>query len=326
MRRILALAAIAALTAAAVPAAAAADTAPSCPTAVAGQHSVAAEAADGLDALSCDTITTVSEDGVGAVIPDPGYGVTAIALDEDGTETALTVTTDEEGTVDVETEDHAASAATATAAAATAATITRCSDTSHVLAGTRWTAKPTFAVNSTERRPSNIKEADWELVIGDALRTITTGANQCGKTVSLSSAGATTWNKTGDSNISSTNTCTASDGVSVVDFGALSSSLVGLTCVWFTIQTVTDKINAADIRMDTSTRSWVTSVGSCTGDKFDLRSALTHEFGHAFGLSHAAERGADDLTMSPTLYPCNSSARYLGLGDLQGMLALYPAS
>ncbi|WP_309069050.1 matrixin family metalloprotease [Microbacterium sp.] len=330
MKRILTLAAIATLAVVGIPSVAAAHGDRGCPAPAAQQSAVSAAVADGLDTRSCDAVTTVREDGVGVEIPEAGYGVVAIAIGDDGTETALTVTTSPDGVVDVETQEHAATGDegveteghAATTSATTTATVNRCSDTSHALLGGKWFSTPTFMVNSTERRPSNISEANWEIVVGDALRTITTGADGCSLSPTPSATGVTRMNQLGDANISSTNTCTSTDSVSVVDFGSLSGTPLALTCVSFVFGT--DQIRAADLRIDNSNVSWVTSVSGCTGTKYDLRSTLTHEFGHAFGLGHAVERGGNDLTMSPSVTACNSSARYLGLGDLRGLLALYP--
>lgn len=77
----------------------------------------------------------------------------------------------------------------------------------------------------------------------------------------------------------------------------------------------------ADIRIDTSSRSWVTTTSGCTGTKYDLRSVVTHEFGHAIGIDHAAQ--ADNQTMSPTMSSCSSTARYLGSGDWRSMYVQY---
>lgn len=320
MRRLVLLAATAAVIAGTAVTAAPASAADlSCPQSVARQSTVAADVADGIDVTSCGGAKTVVSDGVGVVIPDEGRGITAVALGGDGHETVLTVVTDARGVVDVRTEEHAAGTS-----GATAATVNRCSDGSNALMGAKWYTTPRYAVNSTERRPSYISESTWESVVGSSLRTIKTGTNSCGLTPKLSTPGYFATNSLADSNISSTNTCTTPNTTSVVDFGSLSGSTLGLTCVAFQIRTGHDKIVAADVRLDNSSRGWVTSVSGCSGARYDLRSALTHEFGHAYGLNHAVERGGNDLTMSPTIAACNGSARSLGLGDVRGMTALYP--
>lgn len=125
-----------------------------------------------------------------------------------------------------------------------------------------------------------------------------------------------------DANISSTNTCTTADGLNVIDFGGLTGGTLGLTCTWYTGSGVPVQ---ADVRIDTSDRSWVTTTTGCSGASYDLRSVMTHELGHVLGLDHAAENGGSDLTMSPNITNCNASARTLGAGDLTGIYVKHGA-
>lgn len=75
----------------------------------------------------------------------------------------------------------------------------------------------------------------------------------------------------------------------------------------------------ADVRFDNSDRSRVTTTTACSASRYDFRSVVTHELGHVLGLGHSAEYGGNDLTMSPSITNCNSSARTLGEGDLTGI-------
>jgi len=50
---------------------------------------------------------------------------------------------------------------------------------------------------------------------------------------------------------------------------------------------------------------------------------MTHERGHTFGLDHVGTQSSDthsELTMYPSVKPCNDSHRTLGLGDMLGLL------
>ncbi|WP_345752635.1 matrixin family metalloprotease [Microbacterium rhizophilus] len=295
----------------------AAQAAQTCPSTVAKLTELDADIADGLDLTSCGAPKTVVAEDVAVAIPAPGNGMRGIAVASDGTETTLTVSTDAEGVVSVTTEDHAA-----TTSAQAAAAITRCTDNATRVQGVKWYTSPQFRVNSTEHR--RFTEAIWERTVQQSWAVIKTGQDSCGLTRALAVPGRVTMNTLGDANMSASNTCTKPDSYSVIDFGGLSGATVGLTCVAFRARSGHDQIVSSDVRMDSSSRSWVTTATGCSGAKYDLRSVLTHELGHAVGLAHAAERGGDDLTMSPQVTACNTSARALGSGDLRSLYALYP--
>lgn len=86
-----------------------------------------------------------------------------------------------------------------------------------------------------------------------------------------------------------------------------------------------DKITESDTRFDNTGTAWVTSTTGCTGTKYDLLSVATHEMGHFVGLGHVAEQGsgADDLTMSTTIYNCTAAAQTLGKGDITALMIPY---
>lgn len=312
---------IAAAVAFAVAPAPAAQAAQSCPAAVAKQTKITAKTAHGLDVSACGPAKAVVVEGLEVAVPAPGMGLAASAVSADGTETAVTVTTDRAGIVTVTTENHAE---TATRSGAATTAVTRCSDTSYKTYGMKWSSTPKWWVNSVERVPSNISRAAWETIAGQGLRTWKRASNSCSLTRTTSLPGTYAVGSTRDGNVSSVG-CTTPDSYSTVDFGGLGDTYLGLTCTSYLVQTGTDRIVAADIRIDNSSRAWVTSATGCTGARYDLASTVTHEFGHAIGLDHAAERGGSDLTMSPSVTACNVSSRLLGLGDLRGLLALYPS-
>lgn len=143
------------------------------------------------------------------------------------------------------------------------------------------------------------------------------GINSCGIARALDVPGAiAVGSYTYDANFTSTGGCGTADNRDVVDFGLIADSgVLARTCTWSTAGGAPyDK----DIRIDTSTRSWVTTTG-CSGTNYDLRSVVTHELGHMLALGHATEFGDNDLTMSPNSASCNSSARTLGAGDVSSI-------
>jgi hypothetical protein len=67
---------------------------------------------------------------------------------------------------------------------------------------------------------------------------------------------------------------------------------------------------------------FLTEPTAC-GARWDLEGALSHEFGHVFGLGHVSADGHPGLTMADTLPPCDTVHRGLGLGDYTMLRAHY---
>ena len=284
---------------------------------------------DGLDLDTCDVVgVTVEADSVGVTVPEAGMTVTAVGEVDGGDASYLEVDVDDSGEVSVSTTEPEMeyaeilpdgsfvelNAEQATAAAAAAA-YSRCNDYSYSLLSGNW--RPgTLYLNSNERLPGNVSKSTFEAMTVASLNVWKRGTNSCGLSRSLNVPGAISYgNWTFDANINGDNTCAAPDSRNVIDFGSLSGNLLGIACTWYSGGVPT----YADVRFDTSNRSWVTSTTGCAGDKYDLRSVVTHELGHVLGLGHATEYGGNDLTMSPNLTPCNAASRSLGAGDLAGL-------
>jgi hypothetical protein len=121
------------------------------------------------------------------------------------------------------------------------------------------------------------------------------------------------------------------DGVSTIDAGNLDdpgADAVGKACVWYAAPN--GPILESDIRLNISNYNFTLSPGasSCSND-YDLRSVLTHELGHSYGLSdigpdYSVGTTADKyLTMYQSSFTCRSWARSLGKGDILALKALY---
>ncbi|WP_447943012.1 matrixin family metalloprotease [Microbacterium aurum] len=294
-----------------------------CPPSTVGPEDV-----NGLNVDECALIgTTVRAGGVGAVIPDRGTTVTAIGEVTEGEPSYLAISVSESGEVTVSTTEPEilygkilpdGSVLELTPPEATVAPLaySRCNDWSYSLLSGNWRPS-TLYLNSNERLPGNISKANFESITVASLNVWKNGTNSCGLSRALDVPGAISYgNWTYDANIASDNTCTTADGRNVIDFGPLSGNTLGLACTWYTSTGIPVQ---ADVRFDNSARSWVTTTTGCSGTSYDLRSVVTHELGHVLGLGHSAENGGSDLTMSPNITNCNSSARTLGAGDLTGI-------
>ncbi|WP_416888319.1 matrixin family metalloprotease, partial [Microbacterium sp.] len=279
---------------------------------------------DGLNVDDCGLESTIVVSGdVAAEIPSPGTGVIALGITEDGgAYLELAVATD--GTISASSQPPAIDrdpldpleGEPEPQVAQALAAYSRCTDYSRSLSAGYWRPGILY-LNSNDRRPSNITKATFESITTASMNVWKNRTNSCGMNNAVDVPGSISYgNWTYDSNISSTNACTTRDSRNVIDFGALSGSTLGLTCTWF--NSAGSPIEA-DVRIDTSSRSWVTTATGCTGSKYDLRSVVTHELGHVLRIGHADEHGGSDLTMSPNISPCNTSARTLGAGDVTAL-------
>lgn len=120
----------------------------------------------------------------------------------------------------------------------------------------------------------------------------------------------------------------AIDSKSTVDAGNLDNegtdNMMAATCEWSSAHTGRDKIYQADIRVNTTNFNFTYSpTSSSCNNQFDVRSILTHEFGHVAGMNHAAHPDDFYLTMAPTMNPCRYYPRTLGKGDVLGLATLY---
>jgi hypothetical protein len=113
--------------------------------------------------------------------------------------------------------------------------------------------------------------------------------------------------------------CGKANTTNVVGFANLSGDLLGWTCYW--IYLGNRHIAGADILLDNG-KYLVTKLSSSCRDRWDLEGAVTHEWGHAYGLAHTGS-GHGNLTMQHELAPCSTYARTLGLGDWLGMNKMY---
>jgi hypothetical protein len=125
-------------------------------------------------------------------------------------------------------------------------------------------------------------------------------------------------------NMGTDGVCKANDHKSVVGFGDLPSNRTGNMCVWSWIQDGPDKINSSDDWLNKFDHAWTARVtGSCRG-RHDVKSTMTHERSHTFGLGDVSESSHANPTMSSASNgSCQISERTLGKGDAIGLNRKY---
>lgn len=117
------------------------------------------------------------------------------------------------------------------------------------------------------------------------------------------------------------------DGVNVVDFGNMPSTYRAGTCNyrhWYSRGELTEsdvRFNSSRSEVEFYDTNW--KPASCDG-RTDLEGLATHERGHTFGLAHVSAKYHPTQTMrSPGPRGCTLMSRTLGLGDLYGLTEIY---
>jgi hypothetical protein len=146
------------------------------------------------------------------------------------------------------------------------------------------------------------------------------GHNDCGLADRVGATASYRGRTSTATNMTTSATCLARDGKSVLGFGGLPSGYLGLTCWWMNSSRQTIE---ADLKLNKSSFGWTVGISSSCYRKWVVEAAATHELGHAFGLGHVSETYHPRLTMSPVIRACQRSETTLGLGDIRGLEALY---
>jgi hypothetical protein len=198
------------------------------------------------------------------------------------------------------------------------ASLPPCRDGGYALYPAKWTKAMNWYFNAVST-PSNVTQAGAAIAFSNGANNITSARNDCGLRDQVSATNAYKGATTRSPNISSTATCLSPDGVSVVGFGDLPSTMVGYACWWSYNNATTE----ADIVLNKVDFAWSVNVPAGCSNRYIIQDVATHEFGHAFGLTHVSESTHGGLTMSPTMMPCQTAEETLGLGDINGLNAKY---
>ena len=162
-------------------------------------------------------------------------------------------------------------------------------------------------------------------VVRRAAGNVDVGHNACGLPENLGASAQFDGDTTRRAAVHPDGSCGRRDGHNVVSFGRLPSGVLALTCLWWEPGRSggDGRTVEADVLVnDTPGRFALSPPDDCL-QRWDLESALTHEFGHVFGLGHVSAARHPGLTMGDTLPPCDVSHRALGLGDLRMLQAHY---
>lgn len=286
----------------------------------AGRGPIPASAlAHGVSGLGCSLVGRVVYAGrVSVVVPPSGMSVGADGVGTQGEAAGLLVTN-----AGSRVRAYVGAAARgATAGHERASSPPACQDRTFHLEGHRWATSLRYHVNLA-KAPARFNRTTLVRQIEAANTNMRKGRNTCGKpflrTPVARYLGRTKLRpniKTSPSAI----TCGAYNTDNVVAFGNLPGTLLGWTCYWWI---GSGRMNAADIMMDNG-RMLTTKLPAHCVNQWDFEGALTHEFGHAYGMAHTGS-GHANLTMQHVLTPCSAYARTLGLGDWLGMRKMYGA-
>jgi hypothetical protein len=285
----------------------------------------------------------VNDHGVGVVVPPAGDGVHAEALLSNGGVQELEIETLPDGTVHVDHYGSEAASSTAdTGAEDQSQAIAPCSDATYRLYPWDMVGRASiyWYLNGTSV-PSSLTVSEARAGIQTGAMNMATGHNDCGLSNTINAplpvdGGTTTLSANMALDANGNGYCSTPDIYSVVDFGPLQTGWAGAECTHF--NSVDHVYYAADIRFS-SAMTWFTgplpggSQQACNNlsgsTRRDLTGVATHEWGHAYGLDHAAVLAVDqikhlNLTMSTIgKSGCSVAMRTLGKGDILGMEAKY---
>jgi Matrixin len=193
-----------------------------------------------------------------------------------------------------------------------------CGESSFTKNGSHWgrTFRWRFAARTT---PAGMNRDAVGAALKRAVSNITGSHNDCGLADQVGASASYRGHTRHKPNITTDSQCGKPDGRSVIGFGALRPSDLGLTCYW----TRNGKTVEADIKLNSQTFDWYVKEPALCVAKFSVEAVATHETGHAFGLDHVNEATDGHLTMSPLISPCQASEKSLGLGDVKGLRSLY---
>jgi hypothetical protein len=285
-----------------------------------GRGPVSVQALPALDAAGCALVgRTVTDGRVAVVVPPAGMSVSGDGVSRDGEVHGLTVNNTGHA---VRVVQPLTAGSGAGAGARRASDPPACRDRRFHLEGHHWTSPLRYHVN-LHGLPRQMRPATVISQVEAANANMRTGRNTCGKpalrTPRSRYLGRTHVKPAIAVNKVNMVVCADSSTTNIVGFLDLPDGLLGWTCYWYYDQD--GRMAAADIAMDNG-KYLVTKLPRSCHLRWDFEGAITHEWGHAYGMAHTGS-GHDNLTMQHELKPCSTYDRTLGLGDWLGMNHMY---
>lgn len=278
-----------------------------------GRGPVPVSALRALDAAGCSLTGRMVTDGrVSVMVPPPGMSVAGDGVGRHGELRGLSVTNTGRAV-------HVVRGA-GSRAAARRVDPPACQDrTFHLEGGHHWKSPLRYHVN-LHGLPKRLRSSTVISQVKKANANMRTGRNTCHKP-RLRTPTSHYVGRTGvKPNVRvEAAACGKYNSSNVVGFGNLPGGLLGWTCFWYYDRD--GRMAGADIVMDNGKYLVTKLPRPCTA-RWDFEGAITHEWGHAYGMAHTGS-GHDNLTMQHELTPCSTYARTLGLGDWLGMNQLY---
>jgi hypothetical protein len=194
----------------------------------------------------------------------------------------------------------------------------KCADGAYTHNAHKWSKRLNWYFQAGSR-PKGSDASRVAAALNRAATNVTSGHNNCGLDDLISATHAYQGTTSRAPNISSTAACRGRDGRNVVGFGTLPRGILGMTCWW----TYNGSTVETDIKLNKAYYRWFIIRRSDCRAKWSIEGVATHEFGHAFGLGHVSSYYHPRLVMSPVIRACQSSQRWLGLGDILGLRSLY---
>ncbi len=269
---------------------------------------------------------------VKTVLPAPGHSVYAEALWSDDGAEDLSVKRSESGVVTLEGVGDESRApqggAPATGGDFTTMEYGACNDDYYDPNYYKWRDTFVFKIHFTSVPLGDISYDTAETEIRQGVRNITLANNDCGYgdgITATASYGESTYLAP---DISVSADCLGTDGTSSIGFGDLPGDDVGTFVLGYAC-TYAGPLGGAyesDHKYNKKDANYTAYPNSSScNNEFGLAALATHEFGHTFGLGHAApETDHWALTMSPGLEgPCFSIEETLGKGDILGLALKY---
>lgn len=259
-------------------------------------------------------------DGVLVATPPPGMRVLVEVIYDDGQMALLDVSTDDDGVVALRHHDEALGLVAPTPSPE--ACPSKCADDRSSLTGHYWDGTLSWSYRDANR-PAGLDKAATIAALRNGAAGPPSARDACGLDDGVGAA----YGYLGETDVAPDIVvqgddilCGSTDGNNVVGWASLPDATLGVTCTW---SFVSGEAAESDMLYDSSVPWYTgnTAPADCS-QQFSLRGVATHEFGHAFGLGHAPGNSCN-LTMYPSTWPCHDAARTFGLGDVDGLEAVY---